>query len=335
MIKKKRAAVIAVIIIGIIGIIFIVIFQRTPSLRTYIPTMDQSEEDRVYFQSLVDGIRSGGPPKDGIPAIDRPQYESLAEADMWLQPNDIVFGVVFKDRTIAYPQRILVWHEIVNETFDGKPVSITYCPLTGTAIGFKSHSPESRNPTLGVSGKLVNSNLIMYDRESDSLWPQILGQAILGPETGNQLQEFPVTWTTWERWKRKFPNSQVLSRKTGFLRNYSVSGDPYGSYHSDSGYYVNRSIIFSPVYASEALHPKEVVIGIRDEKRNAIAIVKDALREQKQMEVPLGDRMVSIEYDEELDFYNATYVDTGEWINSFDAMWFAWYGFYPQTELIK
>src|SRR5918999_6051713 len=121
------------------------------------------DEDR-FLSLLQKNVASGGPPKDGIPAIEKPQYTSAAEADKWLVPEDVVFGVNHGGLVVAYPQRILVWHEIANETVGNEKVSITYCPLTGTAIGYKGKVSAKDVSTFGVSGKLVNSNLIMYDR---------------------------------------------------------------------------------------------------------------------------------------------------------------------------
>lgn len=140
-----------------------------------------SLDEEKFLSLLREKVESGGPPKDGIPAIDRPQYTSAPEADQWLLPEDIVFGVSYKGLVAAYPQRILVWHEIANELVGNERISITYCPLTGTAIGFKGSLASGASSTFGVSGKLVNSNLIMYDRATDSRWPQILAKAIDGP----------------------------------------------------------------------------------------------------------------------------------------------------------
>jgi hypothetical protein len=332
-----KNAFIAIGILAAIGILYLVIrpsSSPTP-LQTDEIVASLPADEQAYYASLTAAIKSGGPPKDGIPAVDKPAYESIAKGDEWLEPNDIVFGATSDNRTFAVPQRILVWHEILNETIDGEPVSITYCPLTGTAIGFRAPDPTANDPSLGVSGKLVNSNLIMYDRASDSYWPQILGQSILGPETGNHLNEFPVIWTTWEKWKAVHPETEVLSRETGFIRNYNAEGDPYGSYLTNEGYYTSNDIIFKPVNTDQRLNPKTVVVGIRDEDRNAVAIVKDTLREDKTITTELGDREITIVYDSALDFYTVTYTDTDEVINAFDAMWFAWYGYYPNTAFIR
>lgn len=118
-------------------------------------------DEEEFLSLLRDNIAWGGPPKDGIPAIDRPQYTSAPEADRWLLPEDIVFGVNYKGRVAAYPQRILAWHEIANDSVGGEKISITYCPLTGTAIGLKGGLASGTSSTFGVSGKLVNSNLLM------------------------------------------------------------------------------------------------------------------------------------------------------------------------------
>lgn len=293
--------------------------------------------DEDGFLSLLEkNTVSGGPPKDGIPAIEEPRYTSAADADEWLLADDVVFGVAYNGFIAAYPQRIMVWHEIANESVEGQRLSITYCPLTGTAIGFKGSLTPQTPTTFGVSGDLVNSNLIMYDRATESRWPQILGKAITGPLRAARLEEFRVVWTRWEQWKQKYPATRVLSRDTGFIRNYGRNADPYGSYlRDDKGYYASEQLLFRPIVEDQQLKAKEVVVGIRDQAGSALAVTKDRLRQEKGMEVRLGNRRVDIAYDPELDYHSASYNDTGEWINAFDAMWFAWKAFYPHTELLR
>ncbi|OGA62897.1 MAG: hypothetical protein A3G81_13365 [Betaproteobacteria bacterium RIFCSPLOWO2_12_FULL_65_14] len=295
-----------------------------------------SPEEDKFLSLLQENVASGGPPKDGIPAIDKPQYTSAAEADQWLSPEDVVFGVNHAGLVAAYPQRILVWHEIANETLGGEKLSITYCPLTGTAIGYKGSVAPQTSSSFGVSGKLVSSNLVMYDRSTDSRWPQILGRAIDGRARGGRLEEFPVVWTTWESWKKKHPQTKVLSRRTGFVRNYGRTGDPYGNYlGKDKGYYGSEQLLFRPIFEDKRLHPKAVVVGVRDGAGNAVAVLKDRLRREKRIEARLGDRTVVLTYDPALDSHSAAVKATGEWINAFDAMWFAWKGFYPDTQLLR
>lgn len=295
-----------------------------------------SPDEEKFLSLLQKNVASGGPPKDGIPAIDKPQYQSVAEADHWLLPEDVVFGVDYAGLVAAYPQRILVWHEIANETAGGEKISITYCPLTGTAIGFKGRVAPQASSSFGVSGKLVNSNLIMYDRSTDSRWPQILGKAIDGSSRGRKLEEFRIVWTTWEKWKKAHPGTKVLSPRTGFVRDYGKGGDPYGSYlGKEKRYYSSERLIFRPIFEDKQLHPKAVVVGVRDGAGNAAAILKDRLRKEKKVEVKLGDRTVVVTYDPTLDFHSAAVKDTAQWINAFDAMWFAWKGFYPDTQLLR
>lgn len=293
--------------------------------------------DKDRFLTLLEkNVAAGGPPKDGIPAVDRPQYTSAAEANRWLVPEDVVFGIEYQGLVAAYPQRILVWHEIVNETVAGERISITYCPLTGTAIGYRGVVGVGGRSTFGVSGKLVNSNLIMYDRATDSWWPQILGQAITGPARGTTLEELRVVWTTWDKWKKKHPHTQVLSQRTGYLRNYGRGGDPYGSYlGADKGYYASEQLLFRPIFEDAQLHPKTVVVGVRDHAGGAAAILKERLRHEKRVELKLGERMAVVTYDAALDSHSAAWKDTGAWLNAFDAMWFAWKGFYPDTQLLR
>lgn len=308
-----------------------VVAQKIKNIQPALP-----EDEEKYFSLLERNVVSGGPPKDGIPSIDDPKYTTAQEADAWLQPNDVVFGLQQGGFIAAYPQRILVWHEIVNARVAERPVSVTYCPLTGTAIGYFGELPSGVSTQLGVSGKLVNSNLLMYDRASDSYWPQVLGKAITGPAKGLALSEFPLTWTTWERWKRKHPGTLVLSRSTGFFRDYAPGGDPYGSYLEGArGYYGSETVLFSPVHEDRRLHPKAVVIGVRDAKGNALAVKKDILRERGTVEANLGGRTVVVRYDTELDSHVIEIPGSAEALNGFDAMWFAWAAFYPRTQLVQ
>ena len=129
------------------------------------------------LEDFTQHIQSGGPPKDGIPSIDQPKDISAAESDRFLHPKDVVFGLHYRGVIKAYPQKVLVWHEIVNDEVNGDKISVTYCPLTGSVVGFRGRSREGAILTFGTSGKLVNSNLLMYDRQTDSQWPQVFGHS--------------------------------------------------------------------------------------------------------------------------------------------------------------
>ena len=257
--------------------------------------------------------------KDGIPSIDEPEFDDGENVD----DDDPVFGVVMDGEARAYPQDILAQHEIVNDTVGGKNVAVTYCPLTGTAIGY-----ERGGTTFGVSGDLVNSNLIMYDRATETRYPQILGVGTDGANEGRSLVEFDVTWTTWERWREEHPESPVLSRDTGFVRNYNR--DPYGGYNPKSGYYENDRLTFSVMSRDERYHPKKVFMVARD-ANEAVAFDKDRLREEGELSVETENGEYTATYEETLD--TASIERDGEAITTFDAMWFAWSAFYPDTHV--
>ena len=292
----------------------------------------------------------GGVPQDGIPSIDNPSFESASAGDEMMDGGDPVFGVEIDGDARAYPQHILVVHEIVNDGFGEMGVAVTYCPLTGTAIGFERGSVE-----FGVSGNLTNSNLIMYDRESDSWWPQVLGASVLGERNGLALHEIRVTWTTWERWREAYPDTAVLSEDTGHARDYG--SDPYGTYNPKGGYYDSESVNFPVMAESDDHHSKAVFIGARSAD-GAVAFEKDRLRDDHLLETTVGEvPYVAVyhhaldsawvyrnpdganvatdgdDYTVEGDPYDADGLPL-ESVNAFDAMWFAWYGFYPNTVVV-
>ena len=297
--------------------------------------------------ALRQEVVSGGVPKDGIPPVEEPSFVSAADAK--LADGAPVFGVEIGGDARAYPQAILVAHEIVNDVVGGKPVSVTYCPLTGTAMGF--HRGET---TFGVSGRLLNNNLVMYDRATDGRWPQVLGTAIDGPHEGKSLREFRIVWTTWRRWERAHPDTRVLSRETGFARNYDT--DPYGQYNPPGGYYTSSSTIFPRLHDDDRLDRKTVVIGART-PAGAMAVEKERLRQDGVVSGSLGADPAVAVHEPALDtgyvYHNAEGrrveptdggVSVGgdpvspdalplDGVLALDAMWFAWAGFYPETTL--
>ena len=300
---------------------------------------------------LREAARSGGPPKDGIPSIDDPSFVGAEAASSRLSEGDVVFGVARDGVAKAYPQSILVWHEIANDVVAGERVSVTYCPLTGTAQGFLRGET-----TFGVSGRLLNNNLIMYDRATENWWPQVLATSIPGPWNtdlaGNSLREFRVVWTTWGRWKARHPETEVLSTDTGYARNYD--SDPYGSYNPRGGYYESSNTIFPRLNENDRFQAKLVVMGVRTPD-GAAAAPKQLLREQGLIEGEIDGTPLLWAYDPDLDTAHAYWNPDGldfssrrgqvagpdgthdpdalplERALTFDAMWFAWSGFYPET----
>ncbi len=314
-----------------------------------VPLADDRLLVEYSFERLRDEVLSGGPPKDGIPSIDEPTFTGVADADQRLDPGDVVFGVAKGEDVKAYPQYVLVHHEIVNDALDGTPVSVTYCPLTGTAMGF-----ERGETTFGVSGNLLNNNLVMYDRATDSRWPQMLATAIDGTHEGRSLREFRLVWTTWENWKTRHPETAVLSEDTGYLRDYGR--DPYGTYNPRGGYYTSSNTLFERLRNDDRYPSKKMVIGVRTGD-GATAFVKDALRERGVIEGELAGTPVVAVYSPALDtayvYHNPDGVSVSEADGevvvdgdayapddlpldrayAYDVMWFAWAGFYPNTRV--
>jgi hypothetical protein len=182
----------------------------------------------------IDEITSGGPGKDGIPAIDRPRFESTSEADRWLADREPVVILVIGDSAKAYPLQILMWHEIVNDELGGVPVSITFCPLCNTALAFDRRF-DGQVLDFGTTGMLRHSDLVMYDRQTESWWQQATGEGIVGTYAGRQLTFLSSPVVSWTQFKGEYPDGTVLSRETGFSRDYGRN--PYVRYDTRSGPY--------------------------------------------------------------------------------------------------
>lgn len=201
----------------------------------------------------LDRIVSGGVPMDGIPSIDNPKFISASEGDEFLSDADAVFGIYYSGEARAYPAMIMVWHEIVNDVVNRKPVLITYCPLCYAAIAYE-RMIDGQAVQFGVSGKLYNSDLVMYDRLTESYWSQILGKAIVGEFAGRELTRIPLDSTTWSVWKQLHPDTLVLSKDTGYTRSYGV--DPY------QAYYTSGEVWFPLEHSDQRLHPKTLIYGL-------------------------------------------------------------------------
>ncbi len=175
----------------------------------------------------LDEIISGGPPPDGIPPIDEPKFVDVEEADGWLDDKEPVIAVEINDIIKAYPLQIMTWHEIVNDQFGDKPVTVTFCPLCNTALVF-DREVNGTVYDFGTSGRLYNSALVMYDRQTGSWWSQVMGKAIVGEMTGTQLEFLPAAIISWADFKAAHPDGLVLSRDTGYRRPYGAN--PYALY---------------------------------------------------------------------------------------------------------
>ncbi len=269
-------------------------------------------------------ISDGGPGKDGIPSIDNPHFLSVEEADDSLMQNsDRVLGFVLNGQARAYPIKILNWHEIVNDQVGGKPVVVSFCPLCGTGMIFDAHV-KNRNLRFGVSGLLYQSDMLLYDHQTESLWSQIKSEAVTGPMTGTHLKLLASTHTSWEAWKKKYPHTKVLSEKTGFRRPYDR--DPYQGYES------NSRLMFDVNLRNSKFHPKEKVIGIEIEGGAKAYPFSELGKVASPIKDVFNKTPIQIHYDGKTK--TAVVRDSkNKELPSVVGFWFAWYAFHPKTKV--
>jgi len=284
--------------------------------------------NEVMHSVPLDSILGGGPPKDGIPSIDRPKFISISEASREFQDAEPGLALEIGNVNRFYPFQILVWHEIVNDTINGKRVLVTYCPLCLSGIVFDP-VVAGEQVDFGTSGKLWNSNLVMYDRKTDSLWSQILGEAIVGEMTGTRLEVLPSDQIRFGDWRKIHPNGEVLSRDTGATRFYGQ--DPYGDYYTSPG-------TFFPVDKKDSrLGEKEFVLGIVINGK-AKAYWPPAVKKAGRIEDVFQGKTIVAQYEKDIDAVRLfEKKNDGELIriNPFGSFWFSWVAAHPDTELLK
>ena len=205
----------------------------------------------ISYEDIV----AGGPPKDGIPSIDEPLFVDVESANAWLEENEPVILYRAGGQARVYPLQILTWHEIVNDTAGDKPIAVTYCPLCNTGMVFDRRFDDTVFE-FGVSGRLIYSNMIMYDRTSESWWIQASGQAIAGEFAGQRLRLLPSSMLSWRDVRRSYPEAEVLSRDTGYRRNYGRN--PYLRYDSAERPFLYRG----PEVVPEDQNPMERVLTV-------------------------------------------------------------------------
>ena len=200
-------------------------------------------------------MRDGGPGKDGIPSLDSPQFASASNTT-YLSDDDLVIGVNVDGELRAYPHKILDWHEIVNDEIGQTAVAITYCPLTGSGIGWNRVLAGTKT-TFGVSGLLWNTNLIPYDRATGSNWSQMRLECVNGANIGTDVQTVPVIETTWRTWRALYPDSKVVSNVNDVYVSSLYQRYPYGDYRTNHGW------LLFPVGVNDGRLPrKERVHGV-------------------------------------------------------------------------
>src|SRR4030042_4449287 len=297
--------------------------------------IDRDEKEVDVFESFgvlhtvpLREIVSGGTRKDGIPSIDNPKFISAERANSYL--SDIEPGIAVKVGDIKrfYPFEILVWHQIVNDNIEGKRILISYCPLSFSAAAFDP-IVDGQSVEFGASGKLWNSNFVMHDRRTGTLWSEIKGEAICGKMAGSKLQKIFCEQTTYGRFKKLYPGGEVLSRQTGFFRFYG--DNPYDEY------YRTPEIFFPVSNIDSRLDKKDFILGLSMAGRaKAYPVAK--LKEETVIKDNFAGRTIVAKYDSDTEtgclfeeFGN------GELRNLFSTagFWFSWAAAYPETEVYK
>ena len=271
---------------------------------------DESTKMSVDLSMLNQGCSA----RDCIPSIDNPKYVSTEEASH-VADDAIVITLSYKGEYRAYPARVLDHHEIVNDTIAGDPIAITWCPLCGSAVGI--HREVGGEITeFGVSGVLYNSDLVLYDRATETLWDQIEARGIVGPLTGVQLDLFPVSMAKWARWRAAHPD-------TGF--DYDYAQDHYARYRS------SNSLMFPVSNTDERVAAKTVVFGFALTS-GTIAYAESLLVEHGTYRHDLGgiETAVTLHDDGSVSMQR-----NGQLHTPVRLFWFAWFTFHPDTELIR
>jgi Protein of unknown function (DUF3179) len=231
-------------------------------------------------------ILSGGPPKDGIPAIDTPAFVSVAEADQWLRPTEAVVLVQINGEARAYPVQVLTWHEIVNDRVGDVAVSVTYCPLCNTAIVFE-RTFDGSVLDFGTTGRLRYSNMVMYDRQTETWWQQGTGAGIAGVYAGRTLAQRPVSLIAWADFKTAHPGGKVLSRETGIQRSYGLN--PYAGYDNPA----RQPFLYQGPATPKTLPALARVLTLQS-NGDALAISYDALAERRVVTDTVGGQPIVV-----------------------------------------
>jgi hypothetical protein len=273
----------------------------------------------------LNNLFNGGPPKDGIPSIDDPKFDTAQTTPF--DEQETVIGVVINGEAKAYPYKIMNWHEIVNDTIGGINVSVTYCPLCDTIAAF-----TRGNSTFGVSGKLYQSCLVMYDRADDTLYAQPWTLGIVGPRVNQSLERIPAVKTTLGNWLEKHPDSKILSTDTGYARDYQRY--PYGSYYTD------KRIIFSVRNQDQRdLHPKAIVSYIWESSNKtpkgefggaSQQFPHQEMKKVGEKVVQFNGRKIRARWDEELETVIVEEMD-GTRISSSTAFAFVYPAFFGES----
>jgi len=268
---------------------------------------DDGSQPGATWLIPVNDVKDGGPGKDGIPSIENPFF-ATASSIISMSDDDLIVGIKLGDVVKAYPHYILDWHEIVNDMLGDTNVSMSYCPLTGTAFAWKSIAGSTFS-SFGVSGLLYNTNLILYDRKTDSNWSQILQKCVNGELIGDIPEKLSVIETNWKTWKESFPNSLVLTEETGFDKPYGTY--PYGPYKTDHDFF-----LFQPDPINPALPNKQRIFALLNNSQSKVykfsdftggKVVRDTFLGTEYLIVGDGNLIVAFEINGTLSTLTFTY----------------------------
>ncbi len=238
-------------------------------------------------------FRGGGPPKDGIPSIDDPKFVSVREADDFLRGNEPIAVLEVGGDVRGYPIQILTWHEIVNDEIAGQPVAVTFCPLCNSTVAF-SREVGGKTLEFGTTGNLRRSDLVMYDRATESWWQQLTAEAVVGELTGESLDVIPSQVLSWSDFRQVHPDAEVLSRDTGFSRSYGQN--PYAGYDADP----DSQPFLLDQEVSKALPPKERVTAVRVQGAAPVVYPFPRLADDAPINDEIGGQQVVVFYDPEV-----------------------------------
>jgi hypothetical protein len=311
-------------------------------------------------------VHDGGPGKDGIPALENPDMIPISDAVDYILDDDLVLGIVQGNSAKAYAMHILDWHEIINDKIGNKNIAITYCPLTGTGLGW-DRTINGVTSTFGVSGLIYNSNLIPYDRLTNSNWSQMLSKSVNGIKSGNNIQTYNLFETTLATWRAMFPDSQINTENTGHQRDYQSY--PYGHYP-----FIDDMFLFPVSHLDDRIPNKEKVLGIIINEKskayrfenfgNGISVLEDQFQNTELLIAGSTDHQFMVVFNSNL---SGTMLSFTTLQNSFPAIvidnegttwdafgrgvdgprkgmqldspmqymgyWFAWASFFPQIEI--
>jgi hypothetical protein len=297
-----------ILVIAILGVATLFYFtqlapttRRSASFSGVALTTDMTKHS-IPLEEILDG----GPGKDGIPALIDPSFTDIAHADSSVQKSDGIL-VVAGETVKFYPYNIMVWHEIVNDTIDGTHLVITFCPLCGSAIVYEA-DVEGKTETFGVSGKLYNSNLLMYDAATESLWSQIGGEAVVGERTGEKLALYPSQVVSFDTVREKYPQAKILSIDSGYSRDYSLS--PYGDYD-------DTDRLYFPVSVTDTRLPSKEIMYVVNFNEHSIAFKVKDLKPGVVARVDVAGKPLIAELKDGI-------IETSPALPGYHTMWFAW-----------